>query len=74
MPPSLELGTDSLPAAQGRATLEEKTLGAGKGAQLSQLAAGPLTSQSESNFSVNKRRHAGERGTPLGKYEKQPGQ
>ena len=38
MPPSLELGTDSLPAAQGGDSLEEKTCRAGKGAQLSQLA------------------------------------
>ena len=39
MPPSLELGTDSLPAAQGGVAWEEKTCGAGKGVQLSQLAA-----------------------------------
>jgi hypothetical protein len=38
MPPSLELGTDSLPAAQGEVTLEEKTRRAEKGVQLSQLA------------------------------------
>jgi hypothetical protein len=39
MPLSLELGTDSLPAAQGGVALEEKTRGAEKGVQLSQLAA-----------------------------------
>ena len=62
MPPSLELGTDSLPAAQGGVALEEKTLGTEGSAALTAGYTGPLTSQNESTFSVNKRQDARDRG------------
>jgi hypothetical protein len=62
MPPSLELGTDSLPVAQGWVTLEEKTLGREGCAALTTGCTRPLISQSESTFSVNKRQDAGDRG------------